>query len=118
MQQQPPSLSPCWLAAKFFSESMPCDGSISSCGPAECAVLTRNTIETYFVPVREKLLKYLDELPEPKFKNEKYDSISQGVRALKDLERSRGVVFVAINRLFNIRKAWKLPLVFAVSMEN
>ena len=35
-------------------------------------MLTRTTIETVFVPVRDKLLKYLDELPEPQFKNEKY----------------------------------------------
>ena len=34
------------------------------------------TISQIFVPMRDRLLQYLEELPEPKFKNEKYASDS------------------------------------------
>lgn len=79
----------------------------------KCArMLTKKTILNTFVPVRDKLLAYLRDLPEPKFKLEKYEpAISQGLRALKDLERSRGVMPLEAGELidgFRLQMCMKL----------
>jgi hypothetical protein len=79
----------------------------------KCArMLTNETISNIFVPVRDKLLAYLRDLPEPKFKLEKYEpAISQGLRALKDLERSRGVMPLEAGELidgFRLQMCMKL----------
>ena len=68
-------------------------GLIRPFGGKVARMLLPQLIDDVFVPVREKLFDYLEQLPEPKFKLEKYDPvISQALRALKDLERSRGVM--------------------------
>ena len=75
-------------------------------------MLSRETVTDVFVPVRDKLITYLEQLPEPKFKLEKYDpAISQALRALKDLERSRGVMPVEAGEMidgFRLKMCMKL----------
>ncbi len=75
-------------------------------------MLSQQTIMDVFVPVRDKLITYLEQLPEPKFKLEKYDpAISQALRALKDLERSRGMMPVEAGQMidgFRLKMCMKL----------